>query len=181
MSGPLRTRGRAIATAAAAAIGVAVLGAITTDLGPWYAGLKEPAWKPPDALFGPAWTLIFACAAAAGVIGWTRSKPAAGAGASGRSDASEADRREREWMLVAFALNASLNVFWSLLFFRLHRPDWALAEVVALWLSIVLLIALVARRASSAAWLLAPYLVWVSFAALLNDAVVRLNAPFGGA
>jgi tryptophan-rich sensory protein len=166
-------RGRAIATAAASALAVAGLGALTTDLGPWYAGLKEPAWKPPDLLFGPAWTLIFACAAAAGFIAWSR-RPAT---PRGRDDA--ADGREREWMLVAFALNATLNLVWSLLFFRLHRPDWALVEVIALWLSIVLLMVLAGRRASSAAWLLAPYLAWVSFAALLNQAVVRLNAPFG--
>jgi tryptophan-rich sensory protein len=167
------TRARAIATAAASALTVALLGALTTDLGPWYTSLKEPSWKPPDLLFGPAWTLIFACAAAAGFIAWSRN-PAT----HGRHDVV-ADRREREWMLAAFALNATLNLVWSLLFFRLHRPDWALVEVIALWLSIVLLIVMAGRRAAAAGWLLAPYLAWVSFAALLNQAVVRLNAPFG--
>ncbi len=178
----MSTRGRAIATAAASAIGVGVLGAITTDLGPWYANLKEPAWKPPDLLFGPAWTLIFACTATAGVIAWMRSK-ASGEGppaTTGEGANGQAEQRQREWMLVAFALNATLNVLWSLLFFRLHRPDWALGEVAALWLSIVLL-AVGARRAPPAAWLLAPYLAWVSFAAVLNQAVVHLNAPFGAA
>jgi tryptophan-rich sensory protein len=167
------TRGRAIATAAAAAVAVAGLGALTTDIGPWYTRLEEPAWKPPDLLFGPAWTLIFACAAAAGVIAWSRRRPAP------RQQDAAIDQRAREWMLAAFALNATLNLVWSLLFFRLHRPDWALVEVAALWLSIVLLIVLVGRRSAPAAWLLAPYLAWVSFAALLNHAVVHLNAPFG--
>jgi len=165
MSVTLSTRTRAIVTAATAAMAVAGLGALTTDLGPWYAHLKEPSWKPSDVLFGPAWTLIFACTAAAGVVAWPRTR----------------DRRERDWKLVAYSLNATLNVVWSLLFFRLRRPDWAVVEVVALWLSIVLLIALVGRRSTRAAWLLAPYLAWVSFAALLNQAVVRLNAPFGAA
>jgi len=169
----LNSRGRAISTAAAAALCVAGLGALTTDLGPWYAHLAEPPWKPPDLLFGPAWTLIFACTAAAGVIAWTRPRRL-----RWRNDGG-ADRREREWMLVAFALNATLNVSWSLLFFRLRRPDWAFLEVIALWLSIVLLIVVVGRRSTPAAWLLVPYLAWVSFAALLNHAVVRLNAPFG--
>jgi len=169
------TRGRAIATAAASALAVAGLGALTTDLGPWYAALKEPAWKPPDLLFGPAWTLIFACTAAAGVIAWSRRRTAL------RDRDAAADGREREWMLAAFALNATLNLVWSLLFFRLHRPDWAFVEVFALWLSIVLLIVLAGRRSAAAAWLLAPYLAWVSFAAILNHAVVRLNAPFGTA
>ena len=175
MTGVAGPRGRAVATAAASALAVAVLGALTTDLGSWYAQLKEPAWKPPDLLFGPAWTLIFACAAASGVIAWSRGR------ATDRAGGALADRREREWMLVAFALNATLNIVWSLLFFRLHRPDWAFVEVIALWLSIVLLIVLTGRRSAAAAWLLAPYLAWVSFAALLNHAVVRLNAPFGTA
>jgi tryptophan-rich sensory protein len=83
------------------------------------------------------------------------------------------------WLIGAFALNGLLNVLWSLLFFRLRRPDWALFEVGLLWLSIVLLIALAGRHARRAGWLLLPYLVWVSFAAALNIAIVRLNGPFG--
>ncbi|HEX4511261.1 MAG TPA: TspO/MBR family protein [Burkholderiaceae bacterium] len=160
-SGSRKTK--AIVTAAVAAMVVAGLGGLSTDLGPWYASLREPPWKPPDALFGPAWTLIYACAAAAGVRAWLATRLAA----------------QREWMLVAFGLNATLNVVWSLLFFRLHRPDWALMEVGALWASIVLLMGLLGRRSRGAAWLLAPYLVWVTFAATLNASVVELNAPFG--
>jgi len=152
----------AIVTAALAVIAVAVLGALSTDIGAWYANLREPAWKPPDALFGPAWTLIYALAATAGVRAWVRTP----------------DRSRREWILVAFALNGTLNVLWSLLFFRLHRPDWALMEVGGLWASIVLLMWLLGRQARAAAWLLLPYLLWVSFAAALNAAVVELNAPF---
>ena len=87
-------------------------------------------------------------------------------------------REKRERLLVLFALNAFLNVFWSLLYFRLHRPDWALAEVGFLWLSVLLLILELGRYARSAGWLLLPYLVWVAFAAALNWASVQLNAPF---
>jgi tryptophan-rich sensory protein len=90
-----------------------------------------------------------------------------------------ADRgRERGRLLAAYALNAALNIAWSWLFFRLRRPDWALAEVALLWLSIVLLMLLSARHSAAAAWLLLPYLLWVAFAASLNWGVVRLNAPF---
>ncbi len=149
--------------AALSAVAVAVLGALMTELGDWYYGLKQPAWKPPDVLFGPAWTLIFALAAASGVAAWR----------------AIVDRDRREWLLVLFALNGFLNVFWSLLFFRLQRPDWAQFEVAFLWLSIVVLIAFVGRHSRLAAWLLVPYLAWVSFAAILNGAVVRLNGPFG--
>ena len=82
-------------------------------------------------------------------------------------------------MLGLFALNAFLNVSWSLLFFRLRRPDWAFAEVGLLWLSILVLVVFLGRVSRTSGWLLAPYLAWVTFAAALNLAVVRLNGPFG--
>jgi translocator protein len=157
-------RWQPILVAALAALGVAVLGGLMTELGTWYYGLRQPAWKPPDWLFGPAWTVIFALVAIAGLQAWERAP----------------DRAAREWLLVLFALNAFLNVLWSLLFFRLRRPDWALVEVGLLWLSIVLMIVVLARQHRPAAWLLAPYLAWVTFAAALNAAVVQLNAPFDG-
>jgi translocator protein len=71
-------------------------------------------------------------------------------------------------------------VVWSALFFRLQRPDWALIEVVFLWLSVLVLIVVFSRYAKLASWLLVPYLAWVSFAAFLNWEVVRLNSPLGG-
>lgn len=164
LRGPPRTaRWKAVAAAAGAALAVAVLGGLSTDIGPWYRSLAEPDWKPPDAWFGPAWTLIYACAAVAGVKAWHRAP----------------SRPWREWMLGLFALNAFLNVTWSLLFFRLRRPDWALAEVGLLWLSILVLMLFLRRASPAAGWLLVPYLAWVAFAAALNLAVVRLNGPFG--
>ena len=159
------SRWRPIAIAAASALFVAVLGGLMTDIGPWYASLKQPAWKPPDWAFGPIWTTIFALAAAAGVIGWRRAP-------------SGADRKS---LLALFAANGFLNVFWSLLYFRLHRPDWSLIEVPFLWLSVLALIVLFWRFARPAAWLLVPYLVWVSIASLLNWQTVQLNGPFGAA
>jgi len=150
-----------ILCAALAAMLVAGLGALMTDLGDWYVNLRKPPWQPPDWLFGPAWTLIFALTAAAGVLAWR----------------DEPNPARREWMLALFALNGLLNVVWSLLFFRLHHPDWALLEVGFLWLSILALIVVIAPASPVAGWLLAPYLAWVAFAALLNLAVVRLNGP----
>ena len=157
------SRSRPIWIAAAAALAVAVIGGLMTDIGPWYMSLKQPAWKPPDWAFGPIWTTIFALAAAAGVIGWRRAP----------------SRAARETMLALFAANGFLNVLWSLLYFRLHRPDWSLIEVPFLWLSVLLLIVLLARFAKVAAWLLLPYLVWVALAAALNWQTVELNGPFG--
>ena len=80
--------------------------------------------------------------------------------------------------MLVFVANGFLNVAWSLLFFRLQRPDWALAEVGLLWLSIVVMVALTRRNAPRAALMLLPYLAWVTLAAALNYEVVRLNAPF---
>ena len=153
---------RPVAFAAGAAIAVAGLGGLMTDIGPWYLGLKQPAWKPPDWAFGPAWTIIFALAAASGVAAW-------------RSAPSQASR---EWLLGLFALNGFLNVLWSLLYFRLQRPDWALMEVGLLWLSVLLLMGVAGRYSRKASLLLAPYLVWIAFAGALNAATVRLNGPF---
>ena len=149
------------AVAALAATAVAGLGAAATDIGPWYYALRKPSWQPPDWLFGPAWTLIFGLTAAAGVKAWNAAR----------------DRRQGLGIVGVFALNAVLNVLWSELFFHFQRPDWALWEVVPFWLSIVALIVAAASVSPAAGWLLAPYLAWVTFAGVLNFAVVRLNAP----
>ncbi len=134
-----------------------------TDLSPWYYALKQPGWAPPDWLFGPAWTVIYGLAALSATLVWSH----------------EPHPALRRRVLMAFAANGMLNVLWSLLFFKMRRPDWAAAEIVMLWLSILGLIALAWPRSKLAALLLVPYLAWVSFAGLLNRAVVTLNAPFG--
>lgn len=163
MSEARSSRVKPIAAAAAAALGVALLGGLMTDLSPWYDALLKPAWQPPAWLFGPAWTTIYAFTAVAAVFAWWASDT----------------RVSRQNLLIVFLGNGILNVVWSLFFFRLQRPDWALAEVVLLWLSIVVLIVMCGRRRAVAAWLLLPYLGWVTFAAVLNYEIVRLNAPFG--
>ena len=158
-------RGRVLMAALCAALGVlavAGLGGLATDLGPWYRALRQPAWQPPDAAFGPAWSLIFLLCGVAAVRVWLRTPTP----------------RERAAWLCALAANGALNVLWSGLFFKARRPDWALAEVVLLWLSILLLVLLARRHDAVAALLLVPYLLWVVFAASLNLAVVRLNGPF---
>jgi translocator protein len=151
-----------IIIAALAALTVAMVGGLITDIGPWYLGLVKPTWQPPDWLFGPAWTLIFSLAAASGVLAWR--------------DAPNPSRRI--WMLALFAVNGLLNVLWSFLFFKLHRPDWALMEVGFLWLSVAVLMVVLGRYSRMASWLLAPYLAWIAFAAFLNWTTVQLNGPF---
>jgi benzodiazapine receptor len=141
---------------------VALVGMTITDIGPWYHGLHQPAWAPPDALYGAAWTVIYATAAVAGVTAWL----------------AITESRDGEWLIGLFALNGFLNVLWSVLFFQLHRPDWALIEVVGLWLSVAALIVFIRKRSLWGAVFLIPYLLWVSFAGYLNFTVVSLNPPF---
>ncbi len=146
-----------------AALAVAFLGGTITPIGPWSQGLAQPEWAPPRPAFGIVWTLVFACAAVAAVSAWE----------------SAPDRRARELLIGLFALNGFLNLLWSFIFFRLQRPDWAMAELVLLWLSIAGLVAVCGRYSRLAASLLLPYLAWVSVAGLLNWEVVQLNGPFG--
>jgi translocator protein len=145
----------------AAAVVVALLGGVLTDIGPWYYSLRQPPWKPPDWAFGPIWTVIFTTTVIAGARAWTLATP-----------------RERGHLVQLFALNGVLNVLWSALFFRFQRPDWALVEVFALWLSVLALVLYSLPIHRLSAWLLTPYLIWVSIAAALNYEVVRLN-PLG--
>lgn len=152
-----------VVVATIAALCVAALGATVTDLGPWYQGLAKPGWNPPDVVFPMGWTLIYALITVAGITAWRAARTAA----------------EAEWVIGLFALNGFLNISWSILFFRLQRPDWAFFEVIVLWLSILAMILYCGRFSKKAALLLVPYLVWVGFAGALNWAVVELNAPFG--
>jgi tryptophan-rich sensory protein len=152
-----------LSVAAISAVGIASIGGTLTDLGPWYRGLEQPAWAPPDAAFPIAWTVVLALWALAAVECW-RNLPT---------------RREQETLIGLFALSGLLNIGWSLLFFRLQRPDWALLELLLLWASILALILWTRSRSRLAPWLLLPYLLWVTLAGFLNLAVVRLNGPFG--
>jgi translocator protein len=154
-----------IVVAAASVTTVAALGALATDIGPWYASLAQPSWKPSDAAFGPIWTVVFSLTAAAGVIAW-------------RHAPTDAVRRR---MLVLFAANGVLNVLWSVLYFTLKRPDWALAEAGLLLLSVLALVLALRTVSRLASLLLLPYLAWVGIAAFLNLETVRLNGPFGAA
>jgi tryptophan-rich sensory protein len=87
---------------------------------------------------------------------------------------------QRRALLIAYGVNAVLNVLWSALFFAWRRPDWALAEVGLLWLSVASLL-VVSRHRPLSVVLLLPYLLWLTVAATLNYSVVQLNGPFAGA
>jgi len=138
------------------------VGGVMTTVGPWYRDLRKPAWNPPNWIFGPAWTIILGLAAWAGVSAWSHAP----------------DEAAHIRVLVLFGLNIALHMLWSPLFFNLRRPDWALIEVPFLWLSILALILGVEPYSRLSSILLLPYLLWVSFAAVLNLTIVRMNPSF---
>ncbi len=139
---------------------LAIAGGLLTKLSPWYYALKQPAWKPPDWAFGPIWTLVFICLTIAIAYAW-----------------ESATSFQRSTMLWALAANALLNVAWSALFFVMKKPALALAELVLFWLSIAVLILVLGNSSRTAAFLLLPYIGWVTIAGLLNFTIVRLNRP----
>ena len=127
--------------------------------GEWFPALKKPSWNPPSWVFGPVWTALYAMMAAAAWLVWQRG-----------------GWKEQRKPLLIFLAQLALNAVWTPLFFGLHRPGVAFAEIVLLWLAIVATLVAFRPVNRTAAWLLVPYLAWVSFAAVLNGTLWRLNA-----
>ena len=152
-----------IVVAVGAALFLGIFGGLMTPIGPWYRNLRKPSWQPPDWAFGPAWTIILGLWAWSAVIAWTAAD----------------DPAQRRDVLILFGVNALAHALWSPLFFRLRRPDLALIEVVFLWVSLVALVAGLWPISTTASAMILPYLALVSFAAVLNRAIVVRNAPFG--
>lgn len=127
--------------------------------GEWYASIQKPPWNPPSWLFGPVWTTLYFMMATAAWLVW-------------RQGGFAAQRRPLGWFLAQLALNAA----WTPIFFGLHWMGVALLEMLLLWGGILLTINAFQRISRPAAWLLVPYLAWVSFAAVLNFTLWRLNS-----
>jgi len=124
----------------------------------FYAALDQPAWAPPAAVFGPVWTLLYICMAWAAWLVWRERGFARARGALG-----------------LFIAQLALNALWSWLFFAWHRGAYAFVDILALLALIVATVVSFAKIRRLAAWLLAPYLAWVTFATLLNYSVWQLN------
>ena len=137
-----------------ALVGVATAGGDSA----WYQSLAKPSWTPPGWVFGPVWTTLYV---AMGVAAWRIWR----AGGWNLHRAA----------LAVFVSQLALNFAWSFVFFGAQQVGWALVDIAALWVSIVLTIRLFGRIDRGAAWLLTPYLAWVSFAAALNAAIYRLQ------
>jgi len=139
------------------------VGGKATDVGPWYRGLTKPSWNPPDWAFPVVWTTIYLFIIASVGGAW---------------NAADADQKPLIFWLVG--ANLVLNLIWSVLFFAMRKPVWALVEVFFLWLSIIAMMAALAGVDGLYASLLVPYLVWVSVAMLLNLSIIRLNPELTG-
>lgn len=124
----------------------------------WYATLNKPSFNPPNWLFGPVWTTLYVLMGISVYLIW-----------------KQPVSTERNKALQLFILQFILNFCWSFIFFGLHATGWALMEMIALWILILLSILHFAKHSKTAAWLLVPYIAWVSFALLLNAAIWRLN------
>jgi translocator protein len=127
--------------------------------GEWYASLAKPSWNPPNAIFGPVWTVLYILMA---VSAWLvcRRAGVSGAGAA----------------LGLFFVQLVLNAMWSYLFFGLHRPDIAFFDIVVLWAVILAVVLLFWRVDQLAGVLMLPYLAWVGFALFLNCTLWRMNS-----
>ena len=142
-----------LVTFAAAAVGS--LASIRADQ--FYRELVRPHWAPPANVFGPVWTVLYCCMAGAAWLVWR-----------------EGFMRHRT-ALAVYVVQLVLNALWSWIFFAWREGRWAFVEVLLLWAAILLTIALFWRIRKLAALLLAPYFLWVSFAALLTFAVWQRN------
>lgn len=147
------------------AIGVSelagVVGSVVTipAISTWYDTLTKPAVNPPAWLFGPVWTLLYFLMGIAAFLIWRKGW----------------QNRHVKIALAVFGVQLALNTLWSIIFFGFRSPGWALIEITFLWSAILATVIVFAKISKSAAWLLAPYLLWTSFAVYLNLSLWNLN------
>ena len=139
-----------------------IIGAFFTTpaIATWYSEIRKPNFVPPDWLFAPAWTTLFLLMGISAGIIWNR-----GLG-----------NKNIKTALSIFGVQLASNILWSLLFFGLKSPFLAFLEIILLWLAILINIISFYKISKTAGLLLLPYILWVSFAALLNFSVWQLNS-----
>jgi translocator protein len=149
----------------------------------WYAGLNKPSFSPPNYLFGPVWTVLYIMIGFSLYIVFAKyksNKERLLANIQKWKNNEKAILLSRKikfaWAaLVVFGVSLALNTFWSIIFFGLKNPGFAFFEIILLWLSILVTIIMFYRISKPAAYLLIPYICWVSFATALNYAIWTLN------
>jgi len=124
----------------------------------WYGTLLKPAWTPPGWIFGPVWTFLYCTIGIAGFIAWMHSRS-----------------RQRFFAFTLFGLQLISNALWTVLFFQLHSPLFALIDILILLTLIIALIGVFYSISKKAAFFLLPYAIWVVFASYLNIMIFLMN------
>ena len=132
-----------------------------SSIGTWYVTLEKPVFNPPNWIFGPVWTLLFLLMGVALYLVWDHRVIF--------------HKHKVDHAIEVFLLQMILNVLWSWLFFGAKMPLWAFGEIVILWGAILWNIIVFYRVRKWAGYLLIPYIVWVSFAIVLNFSLWWLN------
>ena len=130
-----------------------------TGMNPWFDTLNKPWWNPPAYLFAPVWTLLYLLMGISLWLIWKSNTPAP----------------QKINLIILFALQLFLNFWWSIIFFKFHSPSLALLNIILMLILILLTIINFSKFSKAAAWLLVPYIAWVSFATILNYTIWILN------
>lgn len=140
---------------------VGVIGSVFTvsSIQTWYVFLNKPTFSPPNWIFGPVWTLLYALMGISLYLVWSKVSKS----------------NKANYALKVFFGQLALNFSWSIVFFGLHNPFLALIVIILLWASILYTIILFNKISRLAALLLIPYILWVSFAVFLNLFIILLN------
>ncbi len=140
-------------------VGIIGAGFTAPMIDSWYNLLNKPWFTPPSWLFGPVWTLLYFLMGVSLYIIWTEVKPS----------------KKRTQAMKLFFAQLGANLLWSLMFFGLQSPLLGFITIVAMWVLIALTKHAFMKLNKLAGWLLLPYLLWVSFATVLNTAILALN------
>ena len=140
--------------------GAGIIGSFFTTpvIGSWYVALPKPSFNPPNWIFAPVWTLLFFLMGVSLYLIWNEKQKG----------------KNIQTAVLIFFQQLFLNILWSALFFGMHNPALAFVEIIVLWFAILMTIFYFAKISKTAAWLLVPYILWVSFAAILNFSIWKL-------
>jgi benzodiazapine receptor len=141
--------------------GAGVIGSVFTSpaIPTWYASLEKPSFNPPNWIFAPVWTLLFLLMGISLYLIWERGL----------------ENKKVRTAIFIFSVQLALNIVWSVIFFGLQAPLYAFVEIIILWLAILITIISFYKISKLAAFLLLPYILWVSFASILNFSIMILN------
>lgn len=147
-----------VSLATTLAVGFIAGFATNASIDTWYAGLHKPSFTPPNSLFPIVWTILYILMGISLYLVWKQPKS-----------------NSRSRAVIAYFIQLALNFFWSFLFFRWHAIGWAFVDIICLWSFIAITIVLFYVKSNTAAALLMPYLLWVTYATVLNYFIWELN------